>query len=507
MTAGGVELADPERSELRSRVLSGFGWKVASLALSQGLNSVVFVLLARLLVPKQLGIAAMAEVVSAFVITYADFGLGLALVQKKTISEVDSSSVFWASVALGATMAGICIAVAPLIATFYHTPEVGSLLEVLSLSFFFTGLGSTHRSLQLRAMNFRVLELRLMAGIVVGGVVTVTLAIEGAGAWSIIVGDVSSAAASTALLLTLGGWRPRFLFSFASLRTLGAFGLRYMGGATFTALNSNADNILVGRVLGRAALGTYSLAYSVILVPLTRLAGPIQQVLSPALARLQGDRNALAGNWLRGTRLLLMLFLPLMLTISITAADFVHVVFGQKWDSAIPVIRILAPVCVLLSVQGVTDAAIQAVGAMRTYLRMTGLSFAFNMIAFFVGIQWGLVGMATAYGISTVIFMVLYLTVVSRTIGSPVGRLVGVVVGVGTPAMALVFVEAAVFDLLTLTDVGAVVRVALTTACGVAIFALVCVWTEREALLELGRIAAKGLPVPRRLIPQVLQSV
>lgn len=506
MTDDATELADPKRSELRSRVLSGFGWKMASLVLSQGLNTIVFVLLARLLSPKEFGIAAMAEVASAFVITYSDCGLGLALVQKETISETDSSTVFWASVALGAGMAVVCVAIAPLIASFYHTPEVASLLRVLSLSFIFTGLGSTHRSLQLRAMNFRVLELRLMAAIVVGGVVTVALAIEGAGAWSIIVGDVCSAGVSTALLVALGGWRPRFLFSLASLRTLGAFGLRYMGGATFTTLNSNADNILVGRVLGRAALGTYSLAYSVILVPLTRLAGPIQQILSPALARLQSDMEALAGNWLRGTRLLLMLFLPMMLTVAITAPDVVHIVFGDKWDSAIPVIRILAPVCALLSVQGVTDAAIQAVGAMRTYLRMTGLSFALNITAFFVGIQWGLIGMATAFGISTLIFMSLYLAIVSRTIGSPLARLGGLVVRVGAAGLALVVVEGAVYHLVGMTGAGALVRVVLTTASGVVTFALVCIWTEREALLELGRIAAKALPVPRRLIPHALQS-
>jgi O-antigen/teichoic acid export membrane protein len=506
MTAAGTELADPARPELRSRVLSGFMWKMASGALGQGINTIVFVVLARLLAPKEFGIAAMAMVASAFVITYSDCGLGLALVQKDTISEADSSTVFWASVALGAIMAVVCIAVAPLVASFYHTPEVGSLLEVLSLSFFFTGLGSTHRSLQLRAMNFRVLEIRLMASAGVGGALTVALAIAGAGAWSIILGEVSSAAISTALLLALGGWRPRFLFSLQSLRTLGAFGFRYMGGATFTTLNSNADNILVGRVLGEAALGTYSLAYSVILVPLSRLASPIQQVLAPAFARLQADKEALAGNWLRGTRLVLMVFLPMMLTLSVTAPDVVHVVFGSKWDSAIPVMRILAPVCALLSVQGVADAALQAVGSMRTYLRMTGLSFALNITAFFIGIQWGLLGMATAFGIATLIFMTLYLCVVSRTIGSPLARLAGAVVGVGTASAALIVVEAGMFELLNRTDVGPLVRIAVTTVSGVSTFALVSLWTERESLVELGRIAAKGLPIPRRLLPQVLQS-
>ena len=500
------ELPDPERPELRARVLSGFVWKVSSGVLSQVVNTVTFVLLARLLTRKQYGVAAMAMVASAFVITYADCGLGVALVQRERISEVDKSTVFWASAALGTAMAGICVAVAPLIASFYHTPEVESLLQLLALSFFFTGLGSTHRSLQQRAMNFRVLEVRLMASIVVGGIVTVVLAIEGTGAWSIIAGDVTAAFVSTALLLTLGGWRPRFLFSFHSLRSLGTFGLRYMTGSTFTAMNSNADNILVGRVLGGVALGTYSLAYSTILVPLSRIAWPIQQILAPAFARLQSERDALAANWLRATRLVLMVFLPMMLTLAVVAPDFVHVVFGEKWNSAVPVMRILAPVCALLSVQGVADAALQAVAEMRSYLRMTGLSFALNLVAFFIGIQWGLIGMAVAISISTLIFMVLYLGVVSRAIGSRATRVAAGVAGVAAAGVALLAAEAVVFELLIRADVGPIFRILITTVIGVLTFALVCVWTEREALLELGRIAARGLPIPRRLIPAVLQS-
>src|SRR5205085_6522978 len=104
-----------------ARFLSGFMWKIASGLLSQGVNTITCVLLARLLAPREFGVAAMAMVASAFSITYSDFGLGLALVQKETISDVDSSSVFWPSVALGTAMAGVCFAVAPLVASFYHT--------------------------------------------------------------------------------------------------------------------------------------------------------------------------------------------------------------------------------------------------------------------------------------------------------------------------------------------------------------------------------------------------
>jgi O-antigen/teichoic acid export membrane protein len=499
-------LADPDRAALHSRVLSGVIWKLASVGLSQVLNTGIYVLLARLLVPRQFGIAAMAMVASAFVITYSDCGLGLALVQSDTITEADRSTVFWASTALGAIMALVCIGVAPLVASFYRTPEVRPLLDVLSLSFFFTGLGSTPRSLQLRAMNFRLLEIRIMAAGIVGGVTTIILAVAGTGAWSIIWGDVASAGVSTCLLLALGRWRPRLIFKLSSLRRLSGFGLRYMGGATFTTLNTNADNVLVGGILGQVALGIYSFAYSVILVPMSRLALPVHQLLAPAFARLQNDRAALASSWLRGTRLLLMIFLPGMITVSVVAPDLVRIVFGDKWVGAIPVIRVLAPTCALMSVQGLADAALQAVGSMRTYLWMCALSFALNLVAFVVGIQWGLVGMATALGISTLSFMAGYLTITGLKIGSPPSALVRTLSGVCLASALLALVEVSVYSYLVDTSVGALPRALTTGVIGVAVFAATCYFIERDSLLELLRIAFKALRVPQRLVPAALSS-
>src|ERR1700729_1166134 len=104
-----LELKDPERPEFLARVVSGFSWALASQGLSQILTTVVLVLLTRLLAPKEFGIAAMAMVLSTFVITYSDCGLGLALVQKESISEADRSTVFWASIALVAVMTTLCI--------------------------------------------------------------------------------------------------------------------------------------------------------------------------------------------------------------------------------------------------------------------------------------------------------------------------------------------------------------------------------------------------------------
>jgi hypothetical protein len=137
---------------------------------------------------------------------------------------------------------------------------------------------------------------------------------------------------------------------------------------------------------------------------------------------------------------------------------------------------------------------------------MCGLSFALNLVAFVVGIQWGLIGMATAFGISTLGFMSGYLTVTARKIGSSGSSLVRSLRGVCVASALLALAEVASYGYLVHSPVGALPRALATGAIGVAVFAATCFVIERESLVELLRIAFKALRVPQRLVPTALSS-
>ena len=484
MTAGGA-LADPTRGELRSRVISGLGWKMASQGASQVTNAVVMVIIARLLSPEQFGVAGMVLVVTAFTVTLSDCGLGLALIQRESISEIDRSTCFWGSTVVGAAVTAALLAVAPLVASFYRTPEVARLLDVLAFSFLITALGSTHRSLQMRAMNFRMLEIRGIVATLVSACVTLVVASLGGGAWALVAEEMVLVGVGTAALWIAGGWRPRFIFSWAVFRELSSFGFRYLGGTTFLTLNQNADNVLVGRVLGSAALGIYSIAYSVILIPLSRLAYPVHTLLSPAFARMKEDREALGQSWMRATRLLGILLLPVMVTACVTAPALVEVLFGPKWRSAVPVIRILAIVCIIMGIQGVADVVMQALGEMRKFARMGAFSFALNMTAFVIGIQWGLVGMALAFAISTLTYFLIYTAMVGRAVGIS-GRAIIVCLGsLVQAALILAVSEFAIYTLLADAGAGPINCLVGTTLVGALPFALYCLWRENDIVSEI----------------------
>jgi O-antigen/teichoic acid export membrane protein len=486
-----IRLVDPARGDLEQRVARGYAWKFLSQLTTQGARTIVTIILARLLGPGDFGLAAMVLVLTAFVTPLCDLGLGIALVQRRTINELDRSTVFWTSVAAGAVFTGVGIAAAPLVADFYHESAVAPLFAVLALSFVIAGAGSTQRSLLARAMDFRTLEIRLMFGVVVGAVVGVSLAVMGFGAWALIGQQLGAVVASTLLLWCLTGWRPKMMFSWRAARSLGAFGGRHVAGSTFLALNQNVDNLLVGRALGSAALGAYGLAYSVILVPLSRIVYPFQQVLAPAFSRLQDDKHSLAEQWLRTTRLLAILCLPLTLTASVNANDFVAVLFGAKWEAAVPVVEILALVCAIQCVHGLHNQVLEGLGKMRTFLWVSALSFAMNLTAFLIGLHWGIVGVAAAFGVSTALYYVGYTVVVARIVEIPAARFWVNLSGVTQAAVALVIAELGARAALTELGSAGVIRLLGCVTAGVIVFIPACLWRNPDVRPYARRLAAK----------------
>ena len=188
MNVESTEVATPETPPtLRQQVVSGVGWKVATVVVVQVTRTVVGIALARLLVPRDFGLASMALLFVGVASVFTDLSFGQALIARRTITEDDRSTAFWTTLAAGAACMGGGIAAAPLVADFFSTPAVSHLFAVTSILFLITSFSSTQIALLTRELRFRSLQLREMAGTVLGGVVGVVLAFAGLGAWALVV--------------------------------------------------------------------------------------------------------------------------------------------------------------------------------------------------------------------------------------------------------------------------------------------------------------------------------
>jgi O-antigen/teichoic acid export membrane protein len=487
----------PAQPTLRSRVAGGLRWKILSQVVGQLTRTVVGILLAHLLTPSQFGLAAMALVFGGLLSIFKDVALGAALVQKREITERDRSTVFWTTIACGAAIAGIGIAVSPLVAGFFGRPAVGPLFAVTAGTALVYSLGGTQMALRTRELDFRSLELREMGATLAGGVAAVTLAVAGAGAWAIILQNLVVAGVSAALLWSLSSWRPRLVFSRESLRTLGSFGIKTMLSRLLSYANLNADNLLVGRFLGSVSLGVYAIAYNVMFLPVTRIAAPITQVMFPAFARLQHDHEALGRSWIRGTQLVSMVNVPAFLGMAVVAPDFVPVVLGGRWHAAVPVLQLLSLAGVMQSFQTLDWSVLQAVGRSGRLLRYMLFGTAVTVAAFVVGLRWGVVGVAALFAVARTITSVTFGWTTCRAIGLPFttfARGATPVVRVAAPTAAGVY-------LLRIGLVSAGLppapRLVLLVLAGIAIWGGLIAWQARDLAAELARLLLPG--VARRL--------
>src|ERR671931_458116 len=435
---------------LRQQVVRGIGWKIATQVVVQTTRIVVGVALARLLVPRDFGLASMALLFVGVTSVFTDLSFGQALIARRTITESDRSTAFWSTLAAGAVCTAAGVAAAPLVADFFSTPAVAHLFAVTSILFFITSSSSTQIALLTREMQFRSLQLREMAGAVVGGVVGVVLALGGLGAWALVAQALTAEGISLVLVWRFSRWRPRLTYSKESLRRLGSFAGKTSGARILGYVNLNADNFLIARFLGAAPLGVYSVAYNVMFAPLARLAAPIQQVLFPAFA-----------------------------------PDFVPVVLGHRWHKAIPVLQLLCIAGLAQTLQTLNHSMLQALDRAGALLAFMIFSATLTVSLFAIGLHWGVVGVAAGFAAARTTVLPVFTTIVCRAAETRVLAFVTAVRPVLEVSAAMGALTLALR--LGLEDAGASagLRLAAAVAFGAAVYVALLAWREPGLVREV----------------------
>jgi O-antigen/teichoic acid export membrane protein len=470
---------------MRQRVFRGLAWSGSSQIVMQILRMVVAISLARILAPENYGLAALAIVFASLVLVFSDLGLGAAIVQRKELSEDDRCTAFWISIAAGTLFTILGIALAGPVASFYGRPEVAPLCTALSFTFIIVSLATTHEALLVRAMEFGKLERRLMLATATGAVAAIVVALATRSPWALIAQQMAEAVVSSTLLIAFSPWRPKLRFSRTSLKTLGSFSAYLVGHRTLYYFHRNADNILIGRFIGAAALGAYTLAYNLMLFPFARIAGPVQKVLAPAFARMQDEPKRMAETWLRAVRMVGTISVPALCGLVIVAPDFVRIVLGDDWSQVIPIIQVLAWVGIVQSLQSLNTDVLQARGNTRAVFRFTILFTGTHFVAFLIGLHWGVVGVAAAYAISTTFVEPVYTVITARSIETSFWEVVRAVRGVFEAALIMGAAVLAARVLMVEAGIPALPRLAACIAIGGLVYLAAYPWRAPEGWADI----------------------
>jgi O-antigen/teichoic acid export membrane protein len=480
------------RQGLRGKVVRGLGWKFLGQGFGQVASVGCGILLAHLLTRDQFGLAAMALIFTGLAGVLTDLAFGAALVQRLTITEDDRSTAFWTSLGAGVLLTVGAIGLSPLVGDLFSQPAVTPLFAATATIFLLSSLSVTQSALLTREMNFRSLEIRGMVAVSAGVFAAIPLAVAGAGAWSIVGQSLVSTSVSAILLWRLSAWRPRFSYSFESLRTLGSFSAKTVLAQVLAYLNLNMDNLLVGRYLGSTALGEYAVAYNVMFLPVTRISQPLSEVAFAAFARVQNEPERLREAWLRGGQLVSALNLPAYLGMAAVAPEFVTVVLGHKWHAAIPVLQLLCIAGSANTLQTLNWSAVQATGRAGVMLRLRLVTTPLTLAAFAVGLAWGIVGVAGLFAGARIIVLILTTAVTCRALSCPIRSAVRAASPVVSLSLVMALSVYALRILLVQEGVVEGARLVMLVVCGLLVYVLLLAWRAPELLAELRSF------VPRR---------
>ena len=471
-------------TNLKQSALAGVKWATVSQVGQQAIAFVTTLLLVRLLAPADFGLLNMALIVIGFVRIFRDLGTGSAIVQRQDLSDELLSSLFWVNLVFGLLMTLLLAAAAPAVSWFYQEPRVTPILRVLSLIFFISCLSILQQALLQRALAFdRLARLELAAG-VIGSGVGIGAALLGGGVWSLVYQALAGTVATTLLLWLTSSWYPRRLFSWTEVRAVSSYSLNLTGFNVFNYFERNLDNILVGRFLGAQALGYYALAYRLMLYPIQNISHMLTRVMFPSFARIQDDDERFRRVYLQVTGALALVTFPMYCGLVATRTPLILTIFGPQWRPVIPLILVLGFVGMVQSVAIPAGAIFRAKGRTDWQLRW-GLAITFPFaLAFLIGLRWGVVGVATAYAVTSAVLIYPTFAIPFRLIGLRVSELCA---PLWRPfaCSALMFAGVAGLEATLPATWGQQTRLAILVATGIALYLAASWLVNREQICSL----------------------
>ncbi|KMQ74613.1 lipopolysaccharide biosynthesis protein [Marinobacter subterrani] len=382
-------------SEYKNRVVNAVAISGGSRVVIQLVSLGYTITLARLLTPDDFGLITMVAVFTGFAGLLADVGLGSALIQKKDVTELDYSTVFWTNLGLGLFFTGLIFISSDWIAAFYQREELSLIAKILSLQFVLDAIRLVPGNRLARELHFGYVAIANLLGMLCAGALAVYMAVVGYGFWALAWQAVASSVVTTLVICLSCRWIPRLAFSFSALKGLVNFSMYVFGTQMIQYGARTVDKLLAGRYLGSDAVGILGRAQTLLLLPLKNISHVVGNVMFPALSMVQDDVARVRRVYLRSTQAIALATFPMMLGMMAVADNFVVGVLGEQWAAMIPIIRILSIAGIASSIVTITGSVYLSQGASKLQFRVNLVTRPIAILGVVIGLPWGLVGIAT----------------------------------------------------------------------------------------------------------------
>ena len=326
---------------LKAKTFHGVVWSALERFSLQGVQFVINIIMARLLLPSDYGIIAMLAIFLQISQTFVDSGFTNALIQRKERTEVDFATVFYFNIVIGIVFYGVLYFSAPWIADFYHMPVLVPVTRVIALNLIISALSAVHKTKLTIAIDFKTQAKASLTAASISGGIGIWLAYVGFGVWALVVQTLMNALLLTLLLYYFLRWKPLWVFSTASFKRLFSFGSKLLVSGLIHTVYHNMYALVIGRKFSAQDLGYYTRAEQFAIFPSSNLNAIIARVAFPVLSDIQDETERLAEAYRKYIRLSSFIIFPLMFGLAALAKPVIVLLLTEKWLGIVVLLQIL----------------------------------------------------------------------------------------------------------------------------------------------------------------------
>lgn len=360
-------MTSTQHLDLAGSAKRGAGYSVVASVIASFLQLALVAVLARILLPNDFAIAAIATIAVGLLSYYADFGLSGAIIHFRDVDAEDLSTLYWFNLILGLVLALVVAIAAPSIATFYGNAKLALVLQILCPAIFVSSAGSQYRALHKKHLKFGILASAAIASSSVSFVATALCARAGLGVYSISWGALAASIAGALVVIGYGlrEYRPGFVFRLGSAARLLRYGGYQVAERTLDFANMQSDTLIIGKFAGMIALGYYAPVKMLCLKPITLINPILTNISFPVMSAVQDDLVRVSRIYLLQVQTIASLTLPLYFFMMATAEPLIIFFLGPRWEAAIPITRLLAGWGALVSIGNPVGSLLLATGQVR----------------------------------------------------------------------------------------------------------------------------------------------
>ncbi|MER2125798.1 lipopolysaccharide biosynthesis protein [Solibacillus sp.] len=376
------------------KVLSSLFWKLLERGGMQGIQFLVMIVLARILLPEDFGLIVLITVFISIAGIITQGGFNQALIQKKKVDEVDLSSVFYLNLVITAILYVLLFFAAPYIALFFEQPQLKSILRILAITLFFYSFSAIQNTIISREFQFKKLFISTLTASIISGIVGIAMAYTNYGIWALVGFQLTNQFLVTIILWFTIKWRPKLLFSFKRIKRLFSFGWKLLVASLIDSIDANIRGLLIGKMFNPAMLGFYNRGEQFPNLLVNNINGSIQAVMFPTLSSHQDDRSRVKEMVRRSIVTSSFIIFPMMVGLAVIAEPLVLLLLTEKWLPAVPFIQIFCAGYALWPIHTANLQAINALGRSDIFLKLEIIKKLISVLVLIVSIPFGVYAVA-----------------------------------------------------------------------------------------------------------------